>query len=313
MYEHLISALIVILSFLAFFFVLGYAVHAHIFGRTEKKVTKKEQLKGKYLYEYFDQIEEGLKFLGNIKKEEISITSFDGKKMHGKFIDNKSNKCIILFHGYHSYGEFDFSSIIEYYYNKGLKILIIDQRGHGKSEGKFTTFGVLERYDALEWIKYVDNRFNQKVNIVLDGISMGSSTVMYASALDLPESVKCIIADSGFVSPYEVIKFTLKSKYRLPAHPLIDFVCFAFLRKHKYSMKKETTTNALKKCKLPIFFLHGTGDTTVPYQMTIANYNNVRGEKYLKIVEGSEHGVGYLDDKVQCLQQLDEFIDKYLN
>ena len=43
MYEHLISALIVILSFLAFFFVLGYAVHAHIFGRTGKKVTKKEE------------------------------------------------------------------------------------------------------------------------------------------------------------------------------------------------------------------------------------------------------------------------------
>ena len=52
---------------------------------------------------------------------------------------------------------------------------------------------------------------------------------------------------------------------------------------------KTSTLNSLKKCKLPVFFLHGTGDTTVPYQMTIANYNVVRGEKYLKIIEGAEH------------------------
>lgn len=311
MIEYLICTLIVIFSFLAFFFVLGFAVHAHIFGRNDRIITKKEDLEGRYLYDYYDKMVDGMKWLESMDKEEVVITSFDGKKMHGKFIDNKSDNCIILFHGYHSHGEFDFSAIIEHYYNRGLKILYIDQRGHGNSESKFTTFGVLEKFDALEWVKYIDSRFNGKVKIVLDGISMGSSTIMYASDLDFPSSVKCIIADSGYVSPYEVVKHSLKNKYHLPAHPLIDFVNLAFILKNKYSMKT-STLNSLKKCKLPVFFLHGTGDTTVPYQMTIANYNVVRGEKYLKIIEGAEHGVGYLDDKEECNKLLDEFLDKYL-
>lgn len=39
-----------------------------------------------------------------------------------------------------------------YYYNKGFNILSVDNRCHGKSEGKYLGMGYLDHFDILKWI-----------------------------------------------------------------------------------------------------------------------------------------------------------------
>ena len=76
--------------------------------------------------------------------------------------------------------------------------MMIDQRAHGKSEGRTMTFGVFERFDVLSWIDYTVERVGKKTRIVLAGISMGAATVLMASNLNLPPNVKGIMADCPY-------------------------------------------------------------------------------------------------------------------
>jgi fermentation-respiration switch protein FrsA (DUF1100 family) len=46
-----------------------------------------------------------------------------------------------------------------------------------------------------------------------------------------------------------------------------------------------------------VLFIHGTGDTFVPIEMTIANFQYCTSEKSLYLVENAPHAVSYLIDE----------------
>ena len=129
---------------------------------------------------------------------------------------------MICFHGYTSQGLADYGSISNYYLKRGYNVLLVDQRSHGQSEGKYIGFGCKDRYDAYRWIEWVIGQEGENVQILLHGNSMGGATVLMASGLDLPQQVKGIIADCPFTSPKAVFTHVLHSMYHLPAFPIIQ-------------------------------------------------------------------------------------------
>ena len=72
----------------------------------------------------------------------------------------------------------------------GHNLLLIDERAHGRSEGRTITFGIQERWDVESWARFAVERFGADVQIILYGVSMGAATVLMAAGLDLPENVK---------------------------------------------------------------------------------------------------------------------------
>ena len=94
----------------------------------------------------------------NYKK--VSIKSYDGLSLVGKYYENFKDATIeIMFHGYRGSGERDLSTGIRRAKLCGRNAFIVDQRAHGKSEGHTISFGINERRDCLEWIKFVINHF----------------------------------------------------------------------------------------------------------------------------------------------------------
>ena len=155
---------------------------------------------------YYENIVIGDKFLREHPSQKVQITSDDGLKLSGVWVPAENPKgTILLAHGYRSSKMVDFSLAFGMYHAIGLNILIPDQRAHGKSEGKFITFGVKESRDMQYWVAYHNKTFGE-IPLILSGLSMGASTMMYLADADLPENVKCIIADCGFTSPKEIIK-----------------------------------------------------------------------------------------------------------
>lgn len=63
---------------------------------------------------------------------------------------------------------------------------MVDERAHGKSEGKVITFGIRERCDCKLWAEYAVKRYGENKDIFLAGVSMGAASVMMASNLGLP-------------------------------------------------------------------------------------------------------------------------------
>ena len=240
---------------------------------------------------------------------DVYITSFDGLKLHAYEFEYGGSGAltVVLCHGYKSCPLLDFSLVFEMYKDMKYNILLIDQRAHGLSEGKYICFGVKECRDAVAWCDYASKRFGGE--IVLEGLSMGASTVMFASSLDgLPESVVRIIADCGFCSPYEQIAYVAGHNYHMPVRLVMPLVSFCCQHIFGFDLCDMDAEKSLSKCKIPVLFLHGEDDGFVPVENVRKAYSACSSAKRLITVKGAGHGMSYMVDMERCQRELIGFL-----
>ncbi|MDE5946018.1 MAG: alpha/beta hydrolase [Oscillospiraceae bacterium] len=247
--------------------------------------------------------------------EHITIKSFDGLTLHADYFpaETESNKLVICNHGYTGSGISNCSSISVFFHKLGYDCLIVDHRAHGKSEGDYVGFGILDRYDCREWIKYIDKRFHNSKKIVLYGVSMGATTsLMTAGFKDLSASVKAIVSDCAFTSPYNVFAHILKRDYHLMPFPIMNINDMMCRKKAGYGFSDYSTIDAVKNTKIPILFIHGKEDDFVPLYMTKQNYEACNSPKDIYIVENAGHGAAYYENPLVCEEKIKSFLDKYI-
>ena len=217
---------------------------------------------------------------------------------------------VIMFHGYRSIAETDFGCAMDYYYSRGYELVLVDQRASGKSSGTWIGFGVLERYDCLSWIHFLNAEYGS-LPTFLSGISMGCTTVLMALGFELPSNVKGVIADCGFTSPKEIIRHVMGRKLHLSTDLLMPGMSLFTKLFAGYSYTEYSTLEALKNNKIPVLFIHGKEDHYVPHEMTLKNYEACIAEKQLVLVEGAGHGTSYLQDKPTVEKAIGDFFAKY--
>lgn len=261
--------------------------------------------------EHADMVERGKAFYAGVSKEDVWIESFDGLRLHGVLLKNgESDRLVISAHGYRSGAVHDFSAVLPFLYEKNCNILLIDQRAHGESEGKYITFGVLERRDLRGWVDFALRRFGNQVQILLHGISMGATTVLMASSQDLPENVRGIVADSGFISPCAIFEEVMRKSFGLKPLPLMSIVGGMARRRAHFDIRAASTVDALKSCTVPVLFVHGEADDFVPIRMSEENYAACPTEKGFVRIPGAMHGCGYLVDPDTCEDALSAFLNR---
>lgn len=237
------------------------------------------------------------------------LMSADGLRLHATwFPQGECKKIVICFHGYTSQGMKDYLGLSGYYLKNGYSMLLVDERAHGESEGKYIGFGCLDRIDALKWINWVLRKCGEDVEILLHGTSMGGATVLMMSSLELPAQVKGIVSDCAFTSPKEVFSHVLKNMYHLPAFPVMNISNFLNKRFAGYGLDECNAAREVKKAKVPILFIHGSRDTFVPYSMCETMYENCASSKKKLIIEGAAHAECYYKDTDAYENALTEFI-----
>ncbi len=259
------------------------------------------------------KISREIKKLKEREFEEVSIRSYDGLTLYGKYYQNSqsTDKLIICMHGYRSNDLYDFACAFDYYESRGFNVLLASQRAHEKSEGEYITFGAKERFDCKAWAEYAAKRFGFDCNIVLDGVSMGATTVLLASSLELPHNVKAIVADCGFTSAWDIVK-NIMQKSHVPAFPYLYLTNALSRVKADFDFKEADTRKAVSLTDIPIFFAHGASDHFVPCGMTVQAFDACASEKKLFIVSGAGHATSYLKAKDEYEKELDSFLSKYL-
>ncbi len=248
--------------------------------------------------------------------EEVTTPSFDGLTLFGRYLaasvpgTPEGKGTILMMHGFRSSGEFDFSCIAKGLHKAGYSLLVPDQRAHGKSEGKYITFGVKERYDVLSWLGWLKENRPDPCGYVIHGISMGASTVMMSAELGLPETVRGICADCGFTSPGDVMKNFLVNGFHIPAFPIFQLASLICRTVGGFSVYGADTTEALRHWNGPILLVHGTSDALVPCEMSEeAHAACPSDKKKLLLVEGAGHGMSYLKDPDRVGKALTSFLD----
>ena len=158
-----------------------------------------------------------------------------------------------------------------------------------------------------QWIRYHDRYLSLKP-MVLYGISMGASTMLYLADKKLPDNVRGIIADCGFTSPAAIISSVFRSVLHLPAAPSV-LVAELFARMIAgFSLWECDTRKILKESKLPVLMIHGQADGFVPYEMTVQGYEACTTPKQLLLVPGAEHGLSFLVDGFQYTTKVIDFL-----
>lgn len=258
---------------------------------------KERMIDSSELSQIMENLESASQKLKALDCEQVEIQSADGIKLVGHwYFKGNPRRVIIAMHGWRSSWSHDFGLIADFWHNNGCAVLYAEQRGQGNSGGDYMSFGLLERYDCLDWINWVNERTGGAFPIYLNGISMGASTVLMAAGLELPENVHGITADCAFTSPDEIWRHVVENNFHLP-YGLYSSVAYdIFKRKLKVDSKSYSCTEAMKKCKVPVLFVHGTDDRFVPIKMTYDNYKACAAPKRLFIVPGAEHGLSYVVD-----------------
>lgn len=261
---------------------------------------------------FIDKLEEGAVKLAAVETELVEITSQDGTRLIGHLYTCKYPKrLIIAVHGWRSTWNRDFGLAADFWFENNCNVLFIEQRCQGDSGGEYIGFGLLERYDCKAWTEWVHERYEGKLPIYLDGVSMGATTVLMASGLGLPESVHGIIADCGFTSPYAIWKHVAENHMHLKYGPIkgvADAIC---RQKIQMVSDEHSTVDALKENKIPVLFAHGTDDPFVPVEMTYENYKACKAPKRLVIVPGAAHGLSFYVEKERYAEELLKFWNDY--
>ncbi len=255
--------------------------------------------------------EENRKWLERNVSEDLYMISRDGYCLHAARFDNDSEDMVILVHGYDAEWK-DMYTYIKEYYDKGMDILVIDQRGCGLSGDKETTMGHLEKYDVADWANKMCAEHNYK-NIVLHGVSMGAATVMLASAEELPESVRCVVEDCGYSNVREEFEHTMGLVLHLPPYPalwLTDLITRAL--KGWSLLKDADCMKAVRNAKVPICFIHGKSDNFVPYRMQEKLYKAcTHKDKELLSIDDASHTEAVVKNPELYWNTVFSFLEKH--
>jgi len=271
-----------------------------------------EEIKKTSYGKYYDCILASDAWLRDNNAQDVYVTAKDGLKLHGYWIPAEEPRgTILLAHGYRSTILVDLCLACAFYHALGMNILVPHQRAHARSEGRYITFGVKESEDMKCWIDY-HNKTYGNIQMILSGLSMGASTVLYLADQNLPENVKCIIADCGFTSPKDILDKVYRSVVHLPSGPSLwaaDLFARVFAG---FSLTEKDTRDVLKNAKLPVLMIHGLSDDFVPSDMTRQGYDSCFGPKEILLVEGAGHGTSFLVDKQTYITRVIAFLEKYL-
>ena len=262
---------------------------------------------GEAYEEFREDMEKWARDLRAMPHEEMSITSFDGLTLRGKFYEYAPNAPIeLMFHGYRGTAERDLSGGVARCFKLGRSALLVDQRGCSDSEGNVISFGINEHRDCLAWLDFAIQRFGKDVKIILTGISMGASTVLMVSDKALPPNVLGILADCGFSSAKDIIKKVIR-QMGLPADVGYPFVKLGAKLFGHFDLEAHSAVEAVKHATVPVIFFHGDGDDYVPCAMSRINYEACTAKKKLVIIPRAGHGLSYPVAPDTYLNALREF------
>ena len=244
----------------------------------------------------------------NAPYEAVTVTSRDGLKLCGRLYRfSEQNRVEILFHGWRSNGLRDASGGAKIARDTGYNLLIVDQRAHGDSEGNTITFGILEKYDCIDWVHFIVSRFGEDVQILLGGVSMGAATVLMAAGLDeLPPQVVAVTGDCGYSSPEAIIRKVCRDR-GIPDRLGYPFLVLGARLFGHFSLRDGGAVEAVKRAGIPVMIMHGEADDFVPFEMCREIYEACASEKRLLTVPEAGHGLAYFYETDRYVREVSDF------
>jgi len=239
-------------------------------------------------------------------RKEIHIRSSRGEQLTGYYYPagGEGKRIAFIIHGYRSEHAETAGMYYDFYASHGFDLFCCDHTAHGASEGRLIGFDFFESADCLRWIDELCCRFGSNIQIVLHGFSMGAATVMKMSS-QCPSQVKFLVADCGYASGETQLKASLGPMY--PVLRTLNRIIAG------YDLRNTDVRPSLLRSRLPILFVHGRKDRSVPFKNAETLYALAPGPKDCLFVDEARHVESMYVDPQGYERKLDAFIKQYLS
>lgn len=238
----------------------------------------------------------------------------EGVRLHALYAaaPEATNRTAVIVHGYTDCAVR--MLMIGYLYNHDLhyNILLPDLHYHGRSEGRAVRMGWIDRQDVLRWMEVADGIFGGGTQMVVHGISMGAAATMMVAGGKQQPYVKCFVEDCGYTSVWDQFAKELKADFGLPPFPLLYTTNWLCDWKYGWNFREASSLEQVRKCRLPMLFIHGDADDYVPTEMVYPLYEAKPGEKELWVVPDTAHALAYRDNREEYTARVGEFVGKYI-
>lgn len=228
--------------------------------------------------------------------EELTLTTTEGLPLSCWFIkaNGRARGTILYLHGV-AECKIVGLPIARLLQSKGFNVFLYDSRYHGDSGGRFCTYGFYEKHDASAVITALLSRQDVHLgNFGLFGSSMGAAVAIQVAALD--RRVRCVIAESGFATLRSVFDDYQRRMIKIPFHYLRNIVIKRSESMAHFKANAVSPLESVRDVHVPLFILHGTGDTKIGHQYSVAVFERAREPKELWLIPGAQHhdmaGVG---------------------
>jgi alpha-beta hydrolase superfamily lysophospholipase len=218
--------------------------------------------------------------------ETISFKEGSNQNIQGWYSSiDSSDKCVIILHGITANKSYMLSEAVKFH-EWGYSVLMIDFRGHGKSDGNNSSFGVKETQELDSAFNYARLKGNR--HIIIYGMSMGSIVAMKAISENKIQP-QAVILDAPFGS----LENHLKSRAAIlgfPSQPFAFLVTLWIGIERGYNGFNHCGYNYAKKITCPVLMQWGQKDRYVRRAEINQIYNNIPGNnKKLVVYTNADH------------------------
>lgn len=218
----------------------------------------------------------------NLEYEDISFRSEDNTKLHGWFLPSagKPLGTVIHFHG-NAQNILSHVFFVSWLPKENFNVFVFDYRGYGESEGSPTRKGVYN--DCIAAIKYIKTRKDVDQNkLFILGQSLGGANAISVLSKNKFSGIRAIAIESTFYSYRSIARDKIGN---IPFIQMLKWPLCFFIISNTYSPGKVVD----QLTSVPLLFIHGTHDKTIPFHHSQWLYERANKPKYLWAVDGGRH------------------------
>ena len=174
----------------------------------------------------------------------------------------------------------------------GYNVLMGEYRGYGKSTGGEPSEAKIYEDAESAWRYLTRQRTIDPKRIFIYGHSLGGAIAINLGVHH--PNAGGLIAESTFTS---IVDMAERKYAYLPADLLLN--------------QRFDSIDKLNRMKIPVLFIHGTWDKRVPYHMSQQLFESAPQPKFLKLIEGGDHGNNAVVAPLEYRAAVSEFVQRY--
>lgn len=218
---------------------------------------------------------------------DVALRAIDGVTLRAWWQDSSQREpgaCAVVIHGWGGSAA-DMTAVSDLLSDLGLHVLVLDARGHGRSDDATVASMPAFAEDirvALQWLRSRPGVDTSR--IILVGHSVGAGACLYVASQD--HEVAAVVSLASMADPR--VFMTERLRRRLPA-PMIGAVLRYVQHTIGYRFAEFVPVHTIGRVRAPVLLVHGEADMTVPVDDARLLHSLSEQHSTLLVLPGADH------------------------